>query len=487
LNAIIFTNVGNTSENRENLTAEEIMKLNVKDQMNSNIKKQYSNSKSNKNIKSPKIMKPKTLSKSPNLLTHAIEYDFNDSEHESIIEDDFDLKTMPTQKEKKKSKKTVVCLGSLLAIILIGIGVTFIFFSPQKFRINENTDDNAKALYSFKFEINEPIKKSYNQTLAVACKNGIFVGQKVDDILEFKGIPYAKPPIGNLRWKPPVRPDDSVVVFEAYHYGYSPIQTLWDAEAASYYEQSEDCLTLNVWVNRNSTTQADKKPVMVFIYGGSYGWGGTVDPMYDGHNFVRDYPDIIFVSVNYRTGIMGFIDFTKVKGGEDYKESGNLGLLDQLQALKWIKENIKGFGGDPDNVTVFGESAGAGSASILTVIPGASDLFKRVIIQSGSIALTYSKKECEKLTKLLLQEANADTMDDLLTLTEDTLKEINVKLNDYNNFPERDGVVIPEDLYEVYQNGTSKNIDMLIERKLKIINKELKHKKNRKIKKNSIN
>ncbi|ORX82975.1 alpha/beta-hydrolase [Anaeromyces robustus] len=481
------------------------------------------------------MMHPENVSESSNLLTHAIEQDYNESmEEDQIEEEDFDIQTMPTMKEKKRSKKTIICLGLLLVLILIGIGVAFIFFSPQKFRINENTEDNVKAAYSFDFKLNKPIDGTYNETLAVKCQNGIFVGNLEGNILSYKGIPYAKPPTGNLRWKPPVKPEDSLNTFEAYNFGYSPIQTQWDNEPASYYEQSEDCLTLNIWINTgeiistsdsssnnsddnksdltskdsdnksdssstsssssttspstttssstsssssssptstsesNSTTKNNKrevntkKPVMVYIYGGSYGWGGTVDPMYNGSNFVKEHPDILLVTINYRLGIMGFIDFSKVKGGEDYKESGNLGLLDQIQALKWIKENIIGFGGDPDNITIFGDSAGASSVSILAVMPEAKGLFKRIIAQSGTISLTYSKKECEKLTKLLLQEANADTMDDLLTLTEDTLKEINIKLNDYNNFPERDGIILPENLYEVYQNGTSKDIDILI-------------------------
>ncbi|OUM69095.1 hypothetical protein PIROE2DRAFT_2981 [Piromyces sp. E2] len=411
------------------------------------------------------MMNPENVSESSNLLTYAINYDFSDSETEEVPveanEKVFNVDTMPTLKEKKKKRKSHFCFGFLLVLILIGIGVAFLFFSPKKFRINENSGEDEKTLYTFDFDTNKPIEGNYNKTLSVTCKNGIFVGEKNENILSFKGIPYAKPPTGTLRWKPPVRPDDSIKVMEAYHFGYSPIQTRWASEAASYYEQSEDCLTLNIWLNQ-TTNDTGKRPVMVFIYGGSYGWGGTVDPIYDGNNFVRDHPDVIFVSINYRTGIMGFIDFSKVKGGEEYKESGNLGLLDQIQALKWIKENIKEFGGDPDNVTIFGESAGAGSASILTVTPEARGLFKRVIAQSGSVALTYSKKECQKLTKLLLKEANADTMDDLLTLTEDTLKEINIKLNDYNNFPERDGIVIPENLYEVYRNGTSKDVDLLI-------------------------
>jgi len=415
-------------------------------------------------------MKP-DVSESSNLLTHVIEYDYNE-EHDdenSIIEedDDFDIKPVPSFKEKQEKKKRCggmcyCCCCCFFILLLIGTGVAFIFFSTKKFKINEFTDSNAGAKYSFKFEKNQIIEGEYDQTLAVQCENGIFVGKKYGEIITFKGIPYAQPPTGSLRWKPPVKMEvnsENIPVYQAFHFGYSPIQTQWASEAASYYEQSEDCLTLNIWMANFSE---ELRPVIVFIYGGSYGWGGSVDPLYDGINFVKKNPDVIFVSINYRVGIMGFIDFSKVKGGEEYQKSGNLGILDQIQALRWIKNNIAEFGGDPNNITVLGESAGAGSVSLLSIIPQAKGLFNRVIVQSGSIALTYSKKECEKLTKLLLEEANADTMEDLLTLNEETLKEINIKLNDYSNFPERDGIIIPEDLYEAYYNGSSKNIDMLI-------------------------
>jgi para-nitrobenzyl esterase len=429
------------------------------------------------------MMQPENVTEVSNLLTHTLENEYIDSQSEEEDElklkvhnnlnnnDDFDLKPIPTIKNKKKRKIVGICIVLLLVLLLIGIGIIYFFlFSSKKFRINENSEGNGKAVYTFDFNTNKIIEGEYNETLAIKCLNGVFVGQENESIISFKGIPYAKPPVGKLRWKPPVKPENSDKVYEAYYFGYSPIQTKWETEAASYYEQSEDCLTLNIWTQKklskeredNSSSIPKKKPVMVFIHGGSYGWGGTVDPLYDGHNFVKSHPNVILVTVNYRLGIMGFIDFSSIKGGEAYKESGNLGILDQIQAIHWIKDNIGEFGGDPDNITLFGESSGAGSASVLAVVPEAKGLFKRIIAQSGSIALTYSKKECQKLTKLLLEETNADTMDDLLTLNEETIKEINIKLNDYNNFPERDGIVIPEDLYQAYQNGTSKDIDLLI-------------------------
>ena len=138
---------------------------------------------------------------------------------------------------------------------------------------------------------NRVITEDYDKELSAKCINGTFVGARSGNTLVFRGIPFAKPPVGKLRWKAPepVLPDDRV--FEAYYNGKSPIQTEWKTEQASYYPQGEDCLYLNIWHSANDKT-ADK-PVMVFFHGGSYGWGGTADPMYDGKNLVEKHPDII--------------------------------------------------------------------------------------------------------------------------------------------------------------------------------------------------
>lgn len=309
------------------------------------------------------------------------------------------------------------------------------------------------------YQENKVITAEYDAGLAADCSNGTFVGQKTGDVIAYKGIPYAKQPVGNLRWKAPEYPTDSNKIFEAYHYGKAPIQTEWPSETGSYYKQGEDCLYLNVWTADNDMRN---KPVMVFFHGGSYGWGGTTDPLYDGHNFVQEHDDVILITVGYRTGIMGFMDFDSVEGGEAFEESGNLGLLDSVAALKWISNNITAFGGNPDNVTVFGESAGGGIVSLLPLIDEADGLFQKVIAESGSIALTYSTEECQRLTEMLLDESGAENMDDLMALSEEELMEINAALNDYNNFPERDGIVIPKDLYTAYENGGSADIDMII-------------------------
>ncbi len=318
----------------------------------------------------------------------------------------------------------------------------------------------AKAQIRNLYGENEIITGDYDDSLAAVCNNGVFVGLNESGVISYKGIPYAEPPVGNLRWKNPVPAKDSETVYQAYYYGYSPVQTEWPSEEGSYYPQSEDCLTLNVWSNANGPSEG--KTVMVFFHGGSYGWGAVSDPMYDGHNLIEKYPDVILVTVEYRLGILGFIDFSSVPGGEEYSTSGNLGLLDQVCALKWIKKNISAFGGNPDNVTIFGESAGAGSVSLIPLIKEADGLYQRVIAESGSVALTYSKEECRNLTDLLLEKSGCSAMNELTALSEEELMSLNEDLNDYNNFPERDGVVLPEDLYGAYENGESAKADMLI-------------------------
>ena len=295
----------------------------------------------------------------------------------------------------------------------------------------------------------------------IICSNGTFAGKIRDDIEIYRGVPFACQPVGNLRWKAPQSAPDCGDIFSAYYNGKSPIQTEWGTELASYYRQGEDCLCLNIWMKTQPVFH-EVRPVMVFFHGGSYGWGGTADPMYDGFNFVSKHPDVILITVGYRTGLLGFVDLSSVKGGEEFPDSANLGILDQIEALRWINRNCAAFGGDDENITIFGESAGGGSASLLPIIPAAKGLFRRSIVESGSVALTYSRKQCREFTRKLLELSGASSMDDLCALSEDELKRINEELNDYNNFPMRDGKLIPEDPYEPYRNGTASDVDMLI-------------------------
>ena len=320
--------------------------------------------------------------------------------------------------------------------------------------------DSAKKSIRESWGENRPVTDGFDPSLAARCDNGTFIGTRTDDVLVFRGIPFACPPVGELRWKKPLPAPENDGIFEAKYNGRSPIQTEWATERASYYPQGEDCLYLNVWTAAEPQTEG--KTVMVFIHGGSYGWGGTADPLYDGKNLVRAHPEIVLVTIAYRIGIMGFVDFSAVPGSEAYPDAPNLGLWDQIEALRWIRRNIGAFGGDREKVTVFGESAGGGSVSLLPFIPEAKGLFRRVIAESGSVALTYSKEECQDFTRRLMKAAGAENMNDLLLLSEEELMQVNEQVNFYNNFPQRDGVLIPEDPYTPYQEGHTTDVDILI-------------------------
>ena len=328
-------------------------------------------------------------------------------------------------------------------------------FAASAFTFQVRADEYVPPVYGE----NREITGSYDESLAAACVNGTFVGSRSGNVVSYKGIPFAKVPVGDLRWKAPVSAEPDNRVYEALYFGKTSLQPPADSERASYYEQGEDCLRLNIW--KNESDPNTKKPVMVFIHGGSYGWGGTTDPLYEGTNFISAHENVILVTIGYRVGIMGFLDLSAVKGGENYPDSQNLGLLDQVKALEWIHENIAAFGGDPENVTIFGESAGAGSVSLLPLMDSAKGLFQKVIAESGSIALTYSKEECQALTEKLMDEVDAKSMDDLLALSEDDLYEATVNIGLGYNFPQRDGRILPLDLYKAYEDGASAGISMM--------------------------
>lgn len=289
---------------------------------------------------------------------------------------------------------------------------------------------------------------------------GIFAGTDSLDVMSFKGIPYAVQPMGTLRWKAPQPLEaDSFSVREARYFGHSAVQSESFSQPASFYPQGEDCLSLSVWTANTDTTS--NRPVMVYIHGGSYGWGGVCDPLFDGFNIVRDHRDIVMASINYRLGILGFIDFSSFKGGEDYKESADLGILDQIEALKWIKANISAFGGDPDNITIFGESAGGGSVSILCVSPLAKGLFAKAIAQSGSPAFTSDSEAYAALARKVKDKTGASNVSDLVNMDYEQIKYLSDELNDDNCFPLRDGHIVPLDPYKAYADGTAKDITIM--------------------------
>ena len=312
---------------------------------------------------------------------------------------------------------------------------------------------------------NREITDEYDETLAAKTVSGTYVGKKDENgIVSWKGVPFAKQPVGELRWKAPQAPDPSDNVYEAYYFGHSSLQVESFDEVSALYPQGEDCLNLNVW--NNTADLSDNKPIMVWIHGGAYIQGGAVEPEYEGTNFVKNNPEVIYASIDYRTDIMGFINLTQVPGGEAYKESANLGLLDQVAALRWLKENAKAFGGDPERITIFGESAGAGSISALTIMPQANGLFKRAIMESGASSnFVRSAEKSIAHTDAIMEATGAKNMDDLLSLTESDLRKVETLMcGGASNFtyPQCDGVVLPIDMKEALSSGTRDGIDILL-------------------------
>ena len=350
----------------------------------------------------------------------------------------------------------------MIAAILI-CGATMVLTSCVDTIDNPVTENDplaeVKAELNAQYGENKKITDgNYDKSLAVKCINGTFVGRKTDNVIAYKGIPFVgEQPVGEHRWKAPIDivPDDGI--YEAYYNGKSPCQVDDDWQRASYYPQGEDCLYLNVW---KADDGAVKKPVMVWIHGGAFEVGGTVEPREEGTNFVKENPDVILVFIEYRLGVFGFFHLSHLPDGADYPDAQNLGLMDQMMALKWIHNNIEAFGGDPGNVTIFGESAGGGSVSLLPLIEGSHNYFQRVIAQSGSVCFSRSEAEAIACTNEVMSALGCKTVADLQKVDVQKLVEAG-DLIDLRVFPERDGKFLPLDAYEAYANGAAKDLDFM--------------------------
>ncbi len=231
----------------------------------------------------------------------------------------------------------------------------------------------------------------------------------------FKGIPYAAPPVGPLRWHDPQPPTSWQGVRDATQYGSACVQppSLFHIPPSS---MSEDCLYLNIWTS--NLHPSEPAPVLVFIHGGAFIIGAGSQPSYDGANLaVRG---AVVVTINYRLGVFGFFAHPDLTAASPHHTSGNYGLLDQLAALRWVRQNISAFGGDPHNVTVFGESAGAASIGYLIVSPLAQDLFDKAILESpGLLFITTPelRKDYDGLTSMeAIGAAVAPHISDLQTM-----------------------------------------------------------------------
>lgn len=228
--------------------------------------------------------------------------------------------------------------------------------------------------------------------IEVEIDSGRVRGEAQDGLRIFKGIPYAEPPTGALRFRPPVATSPWTGTLQADEFGPSCPQTDFGPEflLGGYGgPQSEDCLSLNVWGHDD---EDQGRPVMVFIYGGGFIAGSSAWPLYDGQHLARD-GDVVIVTLNYRVGTLGFLATESLVAEQGAAAAGNFGIQDQIEALRWVQRNIQAFGGDPNNVTVFGESAGAISVCALLGAPSADALFHKAIVQSGMCILGTARAE----------------------------------------------------------------------------------------------
>jgi len=239
----------------------------------------------------------------------------------------------------------------------------------------------------------------------VSIANGILQGRSTPGSTAFLGIPFAAPPVGPLRWAPPSPALAWTGTRDATTFGPAPWQPSGGpldglVPGMGSDEQSDDCLNLNVW----TPSVDDSRPVLVWIHGGAFSLGAGSLSVYDGSRLAAATNTVV-VTINYRLGALGFLVI------DDPSCTPNVGLLDQVAALEWVRDNISAFGGDPDNVTIFGESAGGGSVLSLLSMPSAVGLFQRAIIQSGASDLLLDRDKAQLVAEAVARAAGLETVD----------------------------------------------------------------------------
>ena len=286
-------------------------------------------------------------------------------------------------------------------------------------------------------------------------------------VRSFKGIPFAAPPVGGLRWAPPQPSSTWKGVRDAVQFGDHCLQSgtaadrVWDDPGAS-----EDCLTLNVWAPTNA--KEGSLPVMVWIYGGGFQAGGSSETRQHGDSLA--HRNVVIVSLNYRLGIFGFFAHSELTAESPHHASGNYGLMDQLAALNWIQKNIANFGGNPHNVTIFGQSAGSLSVSALMASPLAKGKFEKAIGESGSELGTFQTKPLEfheqgdvkfaqgAFGTSKLADLRKIPAEELLKKTLAYLKETNAPVPFW---PDVDGWFLPESVEQTFAEGKQAHVPLL--------------------------
>lgn len=325
--------------------------------------------------------------------------------------------------------------------------------------VSEIDDEDVEELNTQ----NRPVLGEYDAECAVKTRTGTYVGEKNGKTVYYLGIPYAQAPIGELRWKAPEPLPASDAVMEATSFGASAMQAENRGAISGHHRQDEDCLTLNVCTG--SEKAEEKRPVLVLFHNSGFAFGGSADPLLYGGNYISAFPDIVFVTFNYRLGVFGFIDFSEVPGGEAYPDAPNLGLLDQIAALKWVKENIAAFGGDPEQITVAGFESGATCICLLAASKQAKGLFKRAFVFNGNLEEAYGTSDAPMtLAKDLLRNTQTTTVEELSRLKPETLigAAQSIRGNWGMSAPALDGRLVPTDVYRAYKEAAAADIEFIV-------------------------
>jgi para-nitrobenzyl esterase len=309
----------------------------------------------------------------------------------------------------------------------------------------------------------------------VHVTGGEITGETTGDVDIFKGIPFAAPPVGLLRWRAPQPVQSWTGVRTATAFGPTCIQHDEPADSMQRHlfftgsgePRSEDCLYLNVWSSANAEK---KRPVIVWIYGGGFHGGMSSNPMIDGTALARQ--GVIVVSFNYRVGRFGFLALPELTGESPQKSSGNYGLLDQIAALQWVKKNIAAFGGDPDNVTVAGQSSGSISISYLMASPLAHGLFERAIGESGAsfgppshnaaVDAVQDLHSAEQTGIAFEHSLKVSTLAQLRALSADAILNAPPAPSRFDSsWPVIDGYVLPRSPEETFRQGNQNDVPLL--------------------------
>ena len=307
------------------------------------------------------------------------------------------------------------------------------------------------------------LESEANDGQVVKTASGPVRGEIEKGTLVFRGIRFAAPPVGSLRFRPPVSPTPWTEVQPALDFAPACPQLVEiDPTENNNSVMAEDCLAVNIW-----TLGADskKRPVMVWIHGGGFIGGSARNTWYDGAALAAR-GDIVIVTLQYRLGAWGFLELSEI-AGSDYAESGNLGLLDQIRALQWVQRNIAAFGGDPGNVTLVGQSAGAGSIGTLMTILAAGGLFQKAILESGTPKEFNTKERAIEASQAFMKIAGVSSLKELHGLSMIQLRNAQEKLFEtgfgYSAFrPVIDGVLIKEPPMQALAGGRAKYVPVVL-------------------------